>query len=32
VGREEIAQFDFLEADRPVIEAVARESFFGDLQ
>lgn len=30
VGREEIAQFDFLEADRPVIEAVARASLFGD--
>ena len=32
VGREEISQFDFLEADRPVIEAVARESLFGDRQ
>ncbi|MFQ5989157.1 MAG: (deoxy)nucleoside triphosphate pyrophosphohydrolase [Candidatus Methylomirabilales bacterium] len=31
VGRDEIAQFDFLEADRPVIEAVARKSLFGDL-
>ncbi len=30
VGREEIAKFDFLEADRPVIEAIAGESLFGD--
>lgn len=32
VGREEISQFDFLEADRPVIEALARQSLFGDRQ
>jgi 8-oxo-dGTP diphosphatase len=32
VGREDIARFDFLEADRPVIEALARERLFGDRQ